>query len=40
MQLNIYIRHHLDYLINLEKNNFLKKQRDTFGETIEDNQKY
>ena len=32
-QLNIHIRHHLDYLVNLEKNNS-KKQRDTLGETL------
>ena len=39
MQLNIYIRHHLDYLVNLEKNN-LKKRRDTLEETLEENKKY
>ena len=36
---HIYITHHLDYLVNLEKDNF-KKQRDTLGETLEDNDKY
>ena len=38
MQLSLYIRHLLDYLVNLENN--LKKQRDTSEETLEDKKKY
>ena len=38
MQLSIYIRHLLDYLVNLENN--LKNQRDTSEETLEDKKKY